>query len=46
MTSSATSGISGPRPPHPDRAHTFRSVLPVIALCWLAVFFDGMDVNI
>jgi len=26
--------------------HTFRSVLPVLALCWLAVFFDGMDVNI
>ncbi|MDX6351730.1 MAG: transporter, family, benzoate transport protein [Streptomyces sp.] len=29
------------RPPH-----TFRSVFPVLALCWLAVFFDGMDVNI
>ncbi|MFD5073977.1 MFS transporter [Streptomyces sp. NPDC058371] len=26
--------------------HTFRSVFPVLALCWLAVFFDGMDVNI
>ncbi|HEY8984589.1 MAG TPA: MFS transporter [Streptomyces sp.] len=25
---------------------TFRTVLPVLALCWLAVFFDGMDVNI
>ncbi|MFJ2743822.1 MFS transporter [Streptomyces sp. NPDC087440] len=30
----------------PGRPHTFRSVLPVLALCWLAVFFDGMDVNI
>ncbi|MFF0739782.1 MFS transporter [Streptomyces sp. NPDC004111] len=30
----------------PRPAHTFRSVLPVLALCWLAVFFDGMDVNI
>ncbi|WP_435227290.1 MFS transporter [Streptomyces sp. Tue6028] len=30
-----------PRPPH-----TFRTVFPVLALCWLAVFFDGMDVNI
>ncbi|MFE7278497.1 MFS transporter [Streptomyces sp. NPDC057623] len=29
------------RPPH-----TFRTVFPVLALCWLAVFFDGMDVNI
>ncbi len=28
----------------PDRS--FRVVAPVIALCWLAVFFDGMDVNI
>ncbi|NBE52952.1 MFS transporter [Streptomyces boluensis] len=28
------------------RAHSFRTVLPVLALCWLAVFFDGMDVNI
>ncbi|WP_328430124.1 MFS transporter [Streptomyces sp. NBC_00443] len=25
---------------------TFRTVFPVLALCWLAVFFDGMDVNI
>ncbi|MFI9340948.1 MFS transporter [Streptomyces sp. NPDC052773] len=25
---------------------SFRSVFPVLALCWLAVFFDGMDVNI
>ncbi|MFJ9810911.1 MFS transporter [Streptomyces sp. NPDC101158] len=32
-------------PPHP-RAHTLRSVLPVLALCWVAVFFDGMDVTI
>ncbi|WP_030375750.1 MFS transporter [Streptomyces rimosus] len=30
----------------PPRAHTFRSVAPVLALCWLAVFFDGMDVNV
>ncbi|MFV0127108.1 MFS transporter [Streptomyces sp. HMX112] len=29
------------RPPH-----TLRTVFPVLALCWLAVFFDGMDVNI
>ncbi|TDC78592.1 MFS transporter [Streptomyces hainanensis] len=27
-------------------SHGFRSVAPVLALCWLAVFFDGMDVNI
>ncbi|ORT58063.1 aromatic acid/H+ symport family MFS transporter [Streptomyces sp. CB03238] len=26
--------------------HTFRTVFPVLALCWMAVFFDGMDVNI
>ncbi|MFB7864932.1 MFS transporter [Streptomyces sp. NPDC056069] len=32
-------------PPQP-RAHTLRSVLPVLALCWVAVFFDGMDVTI
>ena len=25
--------------------HTFRTVFPVLALCWPAVFFDGMDVN-
>ncbi|MFG2139728.1 MFS transporter [Streptomyces sp. NPDC048650] len=31
--------------PAPAR-HTFRSVAPVLALCWLAVFFDGMDVNV
>ncbi|MFI9615636.1 MFS transporter [Streptomyces sp. NPDC052023] len=31
-------------PPPPDRS--FRTVGVVIALCWLAVFFDGMDVNI
>ncbi|MEU2432201.1 aromatic acid/H+ symport family MFS transporter [Streptomyces sp. NPDC007861] len=30
----------------PPQPHTFRSVLPVLALCCLAVFFDGMDVNI
>ena len=35
-----TSALS--RPPR----HTFRTVFPVLALCWLAVFFDGMDVNI
>lgn len=31
-------------PPPPDRS--FRVVAPVIALCWLVVFFDGMDVTI
>lgn len=31
--------------PRPTR-HTLRTVAPVLALCWLAVFFDGMDVNI
>ncbi|MEU9861090.1 aromatic acid/H+ symport family MFS transporter [Streptomyces sp. NPDC047971] len=36
-----TSPSSPPRAPH-----TFRTVFPVLALCWLAVFFDGMDVNI
>ncbi|MFE5487165.1 hypothetical protein ACFQ7Q_32130, partial [Streptomyces sp. NPDC056527] len=36
-----TSTSSPPRAPH-----TFRTVFPVLALCWLAVFFDGMDVNI
>ncbi|MGP4092519.1 MFS transporter [Streptomyces sp. KR55] len=41
MTSSSPSTSAVPRPPH-----TFRSVFPVLALCWLAVFFDGMDVNI
>lgn len=39
MTPSGTPGA-----PHPQ--HTFRTVFPVLALCWLAVFFDGMDVNI
>ncbi|OXY91652.1 benzoate transporter [Streptomyces diastatochromogenes] len=39
MTPSPTS--PAPRPPH-----TLRTVLPVVALCWLAVFFDGMDVTI
>lgn len=38
-------GSAPHRPPHPA-AHTFRSVAPVLALCWLVVFFDGMDVNI
>ncbi|MGH4029868.1 MFS transporter [Actinomycetota bacterium Odt1-20B] len=32
--------------PQHTSQHTFRSVAPVIALCWLVVFFDGMDVNI
>ncbi len=42
MTSSAPTHSSGAtRAPH-----TFRTVFPVLALCWLAVFFDGMDVNI
>jgi AAHS family benzoate transporter-like MFS transporter len=44
MTSPALPGaqhLSPDRPPH-----TFRTVFPVLALCWLAVFFDGMDVNI
>ncbi|MGY5135391.1 MFS transporter [Streptomyces nigrescens] len=36
---------TGP-PPSTGRRHTFRSVAPVLALCWLAVFFDGMDVNV
>lgn len=39
MLSSPTSTASAP-------SHTFRTVFPVLALCWLAVFFDGMDVNI
>lgn len=33
-------------PPATGRAHTFRSVAPVLALCWLAVFFEGMDVTV
>ncbi|WP_371542004.1 aromatic acid/H+ symport family MFS transporter [Streptomyces sp. NBC_00554] len=36
--------LPGTKDAHPR--HTFRSVFPVLALCWLAVFFDGMDVNI
>ncbi|MFI1393462.1 MFS transporter [Streptomyces sp. NPDC020681] len=44
MTSTETPGTPAPDPDPPS--HTFRSVLPVLALCWLAVFFDGMDVNI
>lgn len=38
-------GTSGP-PAASGRGHTFRSVAPVLALCWLAVFFDGMDVSV
>ncbi|MFD8818604.1 MFS transporter [Streptomyces sp. NPDC059627] len=34
--------MSPPGTPH----RTLRTVAPVLALCWLAVFFDGMDVNI
>ncbi|GGY99720.1 MFS transporter [Streptomyces poonensis] len=34
-----------PAPASPPK-RSFRAVAPVIALCWLAVFFDGMDVNI
>ncbi|MFJ7067934.1 MFS transporter [Streptomyces sp. NPDC101115] len=30
----------------PPRPHTLRPVLPVLTLCWVAVFFDGMDVTI
>ncbi|GAA2405128.1 aromatic acid/H+ symport family MFS transporter [Streptomyces glaucosporus] len=30
----------------PGRTHSFRSVAAVLGLSWLAVFFDGMDVNI
>ncbi|GHG88346.1 MFS transporter [Streptomyces lanatus] len=37
----STPASAAPRP-----SHTFRTVFPVLALCWLAVFFDGMDVNI
>ncbi|NLU70416.1 MFS transporter [Streptomyces sp. HNM0574] len=37
---------NGPSAAPPARGHDFRSVAPVLALCWLAVFFDGMDVNI
>ncbi|MDG9716342.1 aromatic acid/H+ symport family MFS transporter [Streptomyces sp. DH24] len=36
--------MAAPTASPPER--TFRAVGPVIALCWLAVFFDGMDVNI
>ncbi|MEU6381610.1 aromatic acid/H+ symport family MFS transporter [Streptomyces sp. NPDC046909] len=38
--------ISSPPAARSRPQHTFRSVFPVLALCWLAVFFDGMDVNI
>lgn len=34
------------RPSIPPAGHSFRTAGPVLALCWLAVFFDGMDVNI
>ncbi|MFF4345716.1 MFS transporter [Streptomyces sp. NPDC001530] len=44
MTSPGTSGQQHLSPDRPS--HTFRSVFPVLALCWMAVFFDGMDVNI
>ncbi|WP_329398596.1 MFS transporter [Streptomyces lydicus] len=40
------SGTSGSAASAAGRRHTFRSVAPVLALCWLAVFFDGMDVNV
>ncbi|MGW5336441.1 MFS transporter [Streptomyces bauhiniae] len=38
--------MTAPQPEAPRAARSFRSVAPVVALCWLAVFFDGMDVNI
>ncbi|MFF8372066.1 MFS transporter [Streptomyces lydicus] len=41
-----SSGTSGTAAAPAGRRHTFRSVAPVLALCWLAVFFDGMDVNV
>ncbi|WP_369264666.1 MFS transporter [Streptomyces sp. R35] len=44
MTSPRMSGAQHLSPDRPS--HTFRSVFPVLALCWMAVFFDGMDVNI
>lgn len=44
MNSSAAPGAEHPPPDRPP--HSFRTVFPVLALCWLAVFFDGMDVNI
>ncbi|MEV0372151.1 aromatic acid/H+ symport family MFS transporter [Streptomyces sp. NPDC050636] len=40
--SADTSGTVAPS----SRRHTLRSVAPVLALCWLAVFFDGMDVSV
>ncbi|MET7619152.1 aromatic acid/H+ symport family MFS transporter [Streptomyces sp. NPDC005408] len=47
MTSTGTPGAPPPLPDHAQHGrHPFRTVLPVLALCWLAVFFDGMDVNI
>ncbi|WP_406317699.1 MFS transporter [Streptomyces sp. NBC_00118] len=41
MSPDTSHGTAIPSPPR-----TFRAVAPVIALCWLVVFFDGMDVNI
>ncbi|MFD7920914.1 MFS transporter [Streptomyces sp. NPDC059740] len=39
--------MTPPSPPAPTvPGRSFRTVAPVIALCWLAVFFDGMDVNV
>lgn len=32
--------------PHTPPERSFRTVGAVMALCWLVVFFDGMDVNI
>lgn len=43
-TASAVAPASAAAPPRPP--HTFRTVALVLALCWLAVFFEGMDVNI
>ncbi|MEU5537936.1 aromatic acid/H+ symport family MFS transporter [Streptomyces sp. NPDC020362] len=36
--------MTAPGAPRPARS--FKTVAVVLALCWLAVFFDGMDVNI
>ncbi|MFI9357498.1 MFS transporter [Streptomyces lydicus] len=41
-----SSGTSGTAAAPAGPRQTFRSVAPVLALCWLAVFFDGMDVNV
>lgn len=45
-TSPHKPGTPGAPPGDGRNPHTFRTVAPVLALCWLAVFFDGMDVNI